>query len=92
VNASVAAVRYLISGRVQGVYYRARTADRAAELAIRGWAKNLSDGRVEVVAAGPMTGLTALTRWLWEGPPAAKIESVDVEEWHGAVPDDFRVL
>lgn len=84
-------VRYVIAGRVQGVYYRAATARRAAELAIRGWARNLPDGRVEVVAAGTTDTLAELTAWLWRGPPAARVESVYVEQWHGDVPDEFGV-
>jgi acylphosphatase len=86
------AIRCLVAGRVQGVYYRAATADRANRLAVRGWAKNLPDGRVEVVAGGPMPALAELTAWLWEGPPAARVESVHVEEWEGAVPDGFTSL
>jgi acylphosphatase len=80
-----------VSGRVQGVYYRAATADQARRLALRGWVKNLPDGRVEVVAAGPADALTELTGWLWEGPPAARVDGVQVEQWPGAVPAGFEV-
>jgi acylphosphatase len=81
----------LIAGRVQGVYYRAATAHRATELALRGWARNLADGRVEVVASGSTQALVELTAWLWQGPPAARVESVYVEQWDGAVPGEFGV-
>ena len=86
-----AAIRYLVAGRVQGVYYRAATADVARRLELRGWAKNLPDGRVEVVAAGPMAKLVELAGWLWTGPPAARVDSVQVEQWEGAVPETFSV-
>ena len=86
-----AAVRYLVSGRVQGVYYRAATTEVARRLELRGWAKNLPDGRVEVVAAGPKAKLVELAGWLWTGPPAARVDSVQVEQWEGAVPESFSV-
>lgn len=85
------AIRYLVAGRVQGVYYRASTAAQAQRLALRGWARNLPDGRVEVVAAGPTTALAELAAWLWKGPPAARVASVQVEQWDGAVPEAFSV-
>jgi acylphosphatase len=85
------AIRCVVAGRVQGVYYRAATAERAAELGIGGWVKNLSDGRVEVVAAGPLEALTDFAAWLWQGPPAAHVASVQVEEWTEAVADRFDV-
>ncbi|HET8696234.1 MAG TPA: acylphosphatase, partial [Gammaproteobacteria bacterium] len=90
-SASEAAIRYLVAGRVQGVYYRAATAEVAGRLELRGWAKNLPDGRVEVVAAGSKQKLTELAGWLWQGPPAARVDSVQVEEWEGPVPERFRV-
>jgi acylphosphatase len=91
-NEPGAAVRYLVSGRVQGVYYRAATAEVAQRLELRGWAKNLADGRVEVVAAGPRTKLVELAGWLWKGPPAARVDSVQVEQWDdGVLPATFRV-
>jgi acylphosphatase len=85
------AVRCVVAGRVQGVYYRAATAQEAARLKLDGWVKNLADGRVEVVAAGAPPAIAALTRWLWNGPPAARVDAVHVEEWTSRVPDGFTV-
>lgn len=84
-------VRCIVSGRVQGVFYRARTAERARGLGIRGWARNLSDGTVEVVMNGAETSVAALCAWLWEGPPAARVTGVRVEEWSGLPGDNFSV-
>jgi acylphosphatase len=87
----VRAVRCVVAGRVQGVYYRAATAAEAERLALGGWVKNLPDGRVEVVAAGAPQAVAALAGWLWQGPPAARVESVQLEEWVGDVPRAFSV-
>jgi acylphosphatase len=80
-----------VAGRVQGVYYRAAAADQAARLVLHGWIRNLPDGRVEAVAAGPAEALTEFASWLWQGPPAARVDSVLVEEWATDVPDGFAV-
>jgi len=85
------ALRCIVAGRVQGVYYRAATADEAARLKLDGWVKNLADGRVEVVAAGEPEAIGALVQWLWKGPPAARVDAVHVEEWTGSVPRGFAV-
>jgi acylphosphatase len=85
------AIRCIVAGRVQGVYYRAATVERATELGLGGWVKNLSDGRVEAVATGALETLTEFAAWLWQGPPAARVTSVQVEEWTEAVPDRFDV-
>ena len=85
------AVRCVVTGRVQGVYYRAATAEEAARLMLDGWVKNLADGRVEVVAAGEPDAIAALARWLWEGPPAARVAAVHIEEWTSSVPGGFAV-
>lgn len=85
------AIRCIVAGRVQGVYYRAATADRAQRLQLDGWVKNLADGRVEVVAAGEPEAVAALARWLFEGPPAARVEAVRIEEWTSGVPRGFSV-
>lgn len=85
--------RFLVSGRVQGVFFRASTARRASELRLRGLARNLPDGRVEVLAAGRPEALAALEAWLREGPPSARVERVQSEECGaGALAgfEDFR--
>jgi acylphosphatase len=86
------AIRCLIAGRVQGVFYRSATADEARRLQLDGWVKNLPDGSVEVVAAGQPAAVAALARWLWQGPPAARVDSVQLEEWHSDVPRGFAVV
>jgi acylphosphatase len=80
-----------VAGRVQGVYYRAATAEQAERLRLDGWVKNLADGRVEVVAAGEPTAVATLARWLWTGPPAARVDAVYMEEWTSVVPHGFAV-
>ncbi|MDO1530381.1 acylphosphatase [Fulvimonas sp. R45] len=70
------AARFLVGGRVQGVFYRASTREQARGLGLAGHARNLPDGRVEVLACGDAAALDALERWLWQGPPAAEVESV----------------
>ena len=85
------AVRCVVAGRVQGVYFRAATAEEATRLQLDGWVKNLSDGRVEIVAAGEQPAIAALTRWLWKGPPAARVDAVHMEEWTSSVPRGFAV-
>lgn len=72
--------RYLVSGKVQGVFFRASAARMAEQLGLRGYARNLPDGRVEVVAVGAATGLESLGGWLRQGPPRARVTEVVVEE------------
>ena len=68
-----------VEGRVQGVFYRASTQDRARALGLRGYVRNLPDGSVEVYACGEPVALQALKRWLWEGPPLAQVSAVRCE-------------
>jgi acylphosphatase len=70
----------LVGGRVQGVFYRATAARRAQELAIRGYARNLPDGRVEVLACGEHEAVETFVRWLWIGSSASKVTSVEVAD------------
>lgn len=72
---------YLISGQVQGVYYRASTAQKANELGITGWVQNLPDGRVETVACGELGPIAEFEEWLWKGPITADVENVEVRDW-----------
>jgi len=69
-----------VSGRVQGVYYRGTAAGRARELGIRGYAKNLPDGRVEVLACGDALAVQSFIEWLWIGSSASHVTAVRVEE------------
>jgi len=70
----------LIGGRVQGVFYRATAARRAQELGIRGHARNLPDGRVEVLACGEASAVDAFVTWLWIGSSACKVTSVEAND------------
>lgn len=69
-----------VSGRVQGVFYRASAAERAQELGITGYARNLSDGRVEVLACGEAESVGEFCEWLRKGPPAARVSGVEMVE------------
>jgi len=75
----MATARFLVSGRVQGVFYRASTRNEAVRLGLAGSARNLDDGRVEVIASGADEALAALERWLWQGPPSARVDDVKRE-------------
>ena len=66
-----------ISGHVQGVWFRAATVEKAKQLGITGFAKNLADGRVEVMACGEADKLEQLQQWLHIGSPKAKVENVE---------------
>jgi acylphosphatase len=74
-----AARRARVRGRVQGVWFRASTAERAAALGLRGRAENLPDGSVLVHAAGAAAAVEALVAWLHRGPPLARVDAVDIE-------------
>jgi acylphosphatase len=83
--------RYLISGRVQGVAFRAATRDAARGLGLTGFARNLNDGRVEVVACGELQRVKQLESWLRKGPRWARVEKVVAEEMVEQDFDGFRV-
>jgi acylphosphatase len=72
-------VRCYVAGRVQGVFYRASTRHEALRLGIKGYAKNLHDGRVEVVACGSVEAIEALQSWLRKGPTDASVTGVSCE-------------
>ncbi|MEO7387396.1 MAG: acylphosphatase [Gammaproteobacteria bacterium] len=90
---TLAARRFLVSGKVQGVYFRASTARLAEQLGLRGYARNLPDGRVEVLAVGNGAGLEALAHWLRQGPPRARVDAFAEQSEDAAAHDgiaDFR--
>lgn len=80
--------RYVISGRVQGVGYRAFAAQAAVRLSVAGWARNLADGRVEVHAGGTERQLDDFEGWLRRGPRFAEVRHVEVHE--AALPDTLE--
>lgn len=75
--------RFIVRGRVQGVFFRASTHEQALKFDLAGYAKNLDDGSVEVVASGSNESLDELHKWLQQGPSSARVESVARE----ALPD-----
>jgi acylphosphatase len=71
------AVRFLVGGKVQGVFFRASARDRAVALQLRGFARNLPDGRVEVLAIGEDDAVEEMAQWLHYGPPQARVEELE---------------
>ncbi len=82
----------IVSGKVQGVFYRAETASKAKRLNITGWIRNLPDGRVEAVFEGESTEVEKMLAFCRRGPPNAYVVSLDVrrQEWKGEF-DNFTV-
>jgi acylphosphatase len=79
----MSAARFIVGGRVQGVWFRAATREQALRLGVSGYARNLPDGRVEVLASATDEALAELERWLWQGPPLAKVDNVSRQELSG---------
>ncbi|MES9845788.1 MAG: acylphosphatase [Candidatus Sedimenticola sp. PURPLELP] len=82
-------VRCLISGRVQGVFFRASARYQAQQLGITGYAHNLPDGRVEVLACGEPQAIDQLKAWLVKGPPDARVSAVACEPQQAMNPQGF---
>ena len=80
----------LVGGRVQGVFYRASAARRAQELHLQGYARNLPDGRVEVLACGEEPAVSAFVSWLWIGSSASQVTSVEVSDVSAAAAHGMR--
>lgn len=72
--------RCIVSGLVQGVFYRASTAKQAAALGLTGWVRNLPDGCVETTICGAPAAVEEMIRWLWTGPARARVDDVVVHE------------
>ena len=81
--------RAFVEGRVQRVWFRGSTQEIARRLGIGGWAKNLSDGRVEVLMCGSEESIAKLEEWLHKGPPLAKVVNVSITEESLQVFDSF---
>jgi acylphosphatase len=84
-------VRAIVTGRVQGVAFRASTVNEARALGLTGWVRNRADGSVELEAQGDEMGVAALLAWCAHGPPAARVTNVAVEE-RGVIADEHGFL
>ena len=91
-NMSIQRLHVFVSGRVQGVFFRAHTQKKAQQLGLEGWVRNLVDGRVEVAVEGSEHPLKVLLEWLHEGPPAAHVERVDATWETPSGELGFRIL
>jgi acylphosphatase len=84
--------RFIVTGRVQGVFFRASARDEALRLQLTGYARNLDDGSVEVLACGSDAALDAIERWLQRGPPSARVAAVLRSAAVETPPPGFRTL
>jgi acylphosphatase len=82
--------RCVVSGKVQGVWFRASAKREADRLGVTGHARNLADGSVEVLACGADDSVAALIEWLHAGPPQARVAKVVVEDFAAAAPAAFE--
>lgn len=87
---TVTAKRLRVRGRVQGVFYRGWTVERARALGLDGWVRNRRDGSVEILVSGPSDAVDALIEQCREGPPVALVSEIDVEEEVEPVPKGFQ--
>ncbi|MDN3526466.1 acylphosphatase [Halomonas sabkhae] len=82
-------MKAIVSGRVQGVCFRRSTQQQAEALGIVGYARNLADGRVEVLMCGEAERLAALREWLAQGPPGAEVTHLECRDVEAVPPDGF---
>lgn len=82
-------VRCIVSGRVQGVWFRETTRQKAVALGLKGSAVNLPNGDVEVIACGAEEGLKQLQDWLWQGPSMSRVADVRCEALEQEPPGSF---
>lgn len=85
------ALLFRIEGRVQGVWFRESTRQQAVRLGIAGYAMNLPDGSVEVLACGSHEAVEELARWLRGGPPLARVRALTSSEFIGDCPERFTI-
>lgn len=83
-----ARAKIIVSGLVQGVFYRANAKSRAEELVLKGYAKNLPDGNVEIIAEGEKENIEKLVGWCRKGSEMSRVENVDV--YYGEATDEFN--
>ncbi len=91
-HVELAYMRCIIYGKVQGVFFRASTRDKAEQLGILGYAKNLSDGSVEVIACGSDEALDELKAWLHVGPKFSAVNNIECEPIPEQIYSNFTIL
>jgi acylphosphatase len=82
---------FRVTGRVQGVFFRDSTRQVAQNLKVTGYARNMPDGTVEVLACGSAEALERLTEWLQSGPPGARVENIESVAVNVAKPPSFTI-
>lgn len=87
-----AALKFRVTGDVQGVGFRYATQNKANELELTGWVKNCRDGAVEGAAQGNREALATFTSWLWQGPSYACVNKVETWEETESTQKGFRIL
>ncbi|MBA3582587.1 MAG: acylphosphatase [Gammaproteobacteria bacterium] len=88
---SIHCKRFKVTGRVQGVFYRASTREQAVLLGVTGWVRNLAEGSVELLACGDAQQLAALEQWLWQGPELAQVHDIEIQAAALEIFADFMV-
>jgi acylphosphatase len=88
----MATVHLMISGKVQGVFYRASAKEKALELGLSGWIKNTPDGNVEATVSGTDEAVQQFVQWCWQGPPRAVVSNVSVTPKPDSGLSGFKVL
>lgn len=83
-------VKMIITGRVQSVWFRGWTVQEARRLGLNGWVRNLLDGSVEAVFAGPEPIVRAMIELCWQGPPYAKVDAIEETPFDGVIEPGFR--
>jgi acylphosphatase len=89
---AIRTVQVLISGQVQGVWYRAWTEETARDLGLAGWVRNRRDGNVDAVFSGPPDAVATMVARCAEGPPKARVAAVEVVAENLSAPEGFSVL
>ena len=85
------AARFIVRGKVQGVWFRASTRDVAVRLGLTGHARNLANGDVEVLAMGDAEAIATLADWLQQGPPLARVDAVLRSDAEAVAMHDFEI-
>ena len=84
-------VRVVVSGRVQGVFFRVSCAERARALGVAGWVRNTGDGRVEAVFEGPEDAVDGMVGWCRIGPPGARVTGIELNELEPVGDEGFQI-